>query len=356
MKVTKLKRILIVTTTDLTIIRSLQKAFGKAGIEAHGFNPYINNWFDRHIIHHLNKQAHNLRILPKDRYFFNDHPMSHLQYRSRMLLEKVEEISPDLVLIIRGISITEDVMRKIRGRAVLFGWWVEGEEMIEEPLKEMDFFDHYFFISSSCVEESRKRGFGKTSLLRHSVDPDIFHPVECEKRYDWCFVGAWSHKRQAYIEKAAAVSGNGAIYGKKWFKKNIFNPSIRKAVKGKYIRGDGLIRLYGETRVALNISRWNIADEKRTGENMRVLEVPACRAALLTEDSQSLSAIVTPQRHVIAFNGIDDFGKRLAYYIGNEGERLEVAREGFEHVTSRYSYEDMAKAIIERYGEHQGAG
>ncbi len=343
-----LKRILIVT--NLRIIRSLQKAFSKYNVEAYDFNPDINHWFDRYLIHNINKTAHNFRILPKNRVFFNNHPLSHLHFRSRMLLGEVEQVKPDLVLIIRGIRITEDIMREIKKRAALFGWWVEGEDRVEEPLKEIGLFDHYFFISSSCVDESRKRGFHKTSLLRHSVDPDIFHPMECAKRYDWSFVGNWSSKRQKFIERALAVSGSGAVYGPRWLKKNLFKPSVLKTIKGKYIKGDKLIRLYSETRVVLNISQWNMAEgKKQTGENMRILEVPACKAALLTEDSEALSAIVTPQKHVAAFDGLDDFERKLAYYIEHENEALKIAEEGFKYVITKYSYEDVAKTLIERY-------
>ena len=44
-----------------------------------------NTLFDRFVIHRANKLAHNLRLLPKSRNLFEDHPKSHINYRSARL-------------------------------------------------------------------------------------------------------------------------------------------------------------------------------------------------------------------------------------------------------------------------------
>jgi len=353
----KLKRVLIAYFPRPPIIEYLKKAFEKKGIEAFGFHSNVNNWFDRYVIHYTNKMAHNLRILPKNKVFFQGHPLSHLQYRSREFLKRVREVQPDLVLIVRGWRFTEECLTEISKGSQLFGWWIESEERMEEPLREAGRYDHYFFMNSACVAEGKKRGLNKISLLHHSVDTAMFRPVECEKKYDWCFVGGCTEKRIKFIEKALEVSENAVIFGSNWVKKNPFNMRLRKIVKGKYVEGDDLLRLYSESRVVLNVTSWGLGEgNKRSGMNMRVLEVPACRACLLTDGSRDMDSLVTPGRHVVLYEGLDDFASKLKRYINEREERKKIASAGYRHVTGRYTYDDVADIIIDKFNKTRKSG
>jgi glycosyltransferase involved in cell wall biosynthesis len=349
---TKPQKILIAYSSRPPIIDYLKRAFSKLDVDAHGFYADENHWFDRHVIHQVNKTAHNLRLLPKSRDLFRDHPLKHLNFRSSGILEAVEEHSPELVLIVRGIRFTDQTLKKLRERSVLFGWWIEKEERMDEAFGEIDLFDHYFFMNSSCIEEGNRRGFGeKISLLPHSVDTSVFHPVRCDELYDWCFVGGWSEKRQVYVEKALEVSGNGAVWGPKWIKKNRFNPTFRRVIKGEYIEGPDLVRLYNESSVVLNVTNWGFGEgEKRSGVNMRVLEVPACGVCLLTDGSRDLKRLVTPENHVIVYEGVEGFMEKLTFLLENPKVRKGIGLSGYNHVKDAYTYDSVARKVIERYG------
>lgn len=345
-----LKRVLIVYFQRPPIIEYLRRAFEKKGVEVKGFYTEENHWFDRYFIHVVNKTAHNLRILPKNEFFFKDHPLSHYQYRNRKLLETVNGFCPDLVFIVRGHRYSWEILREIKERAVLFGWWVERAEDADAALREAGFFDHCFFIHSSIVKEADRAGLRSVSLLHHSVDSEIFRPMGLKRRYDWSFVGGFSEKRLNILEVAVEVSGNGAVYGPKWRKKNLLNHNLRKAVKGDSIWGEDLVRLYNESRVVLNITNWGRGEgDKRSGMNMRVLEVPACGACLITDDSRELKTVVTPGTHVVLYEGLDDFARKLGYYITHREEREKIAEAGYRHVTTHYTYDDVARIIMDTY-------
>lgn len=349
-----MKKVLIAYFPRPPIGEYLKRAFEKRGIEAEVFHSNVNNWFDRYVIHYTNKMAHNLRILPKSKVLFRNHPLSHLNYRSRKFLERVKEFRPDLVLIIRGWRFTEEVLREVRKSSKIFGWWIEREERMAEPFREIEtgLFDHYFFMNSSCIDEGRKRGFNDISLLHHSVDTTAFRPVDCEKDLDWCFVGGWTEKRQAYIERAFSVSKRGVVYGSNWIKKNPLNMTLRKVVRGKYVAGDELLALYGRTRVVLNITSWGFGEgRKRSGMNMRVLEVPACRACLLTDGSRDMDRLVTPGEHLVVYEGLDDFEEKLRMLLSDGSLRERIAESGYSHVASKYTYDDVTDIIAKRYVE-----
>ncbi|MDI6744877.1 MAG: hypothetical protein QMD07_05820, partial [Thermodesulfovibrionales bacterium] len=223
-----MEKVLLVYSSKPPIMQYLASAFNRKGISTEMVYADANHWFDRYIIHSANKLLHNLRIIPKDKSVFSNHPLTHINYRSSNLWKIYKQFNPDMVLLIRGIGFRHNVLEDIRKSTPLFCWWIEKEERIEEALKEINLFDWYFFMNSSCIEEGLKRGHSNVSLLHHSVDPLVWHPVDVEKKYDWSFVGSWSAKRQEVIERAVKVSVNAALYGPRWGKRCRFNSPIRR--------------------------------------------------------------------------------------------------------------------------------
>ncbi len=343
-----LARVLIAYSSRPPIIDYLASAFQRAGIVTDRVYADRNTWFDKWIIRRINKQLHNLKILPKNRELFASHPLAHRNFRSANLAQKVAEFRPDLVFLVRGISFNTDTLESI---SPLFGWWIEKEERVEEALREIALFDWYFFMNRACVDIAEQRGYHNVGYLGHAVDPGVFRPIAGgEKRFDLCFVGNWSLKRQEFIEAALRVTPNIAIYGGKWFKKNLTRPSVLRCVKGRYIAGEELTRLYNQSRVVLNVTNWGRGEgAKRSGMNMRVMEVPATGAFLLTDGSRELDDFLSPGRHIAVYEGKSEFLCQLEYYLRHDAAREEIARRGMEHVREHYTYDAAVRKIIQAF-------
>jgi spore maturation protein CgeB len=335
------------------IMSYLQKAFERKRVSARQFDMNTNHWFDKWVIHTVDKQLWNLRLLPKGRSAFEGHPLKHLQYRSTLAGKLVDEFKPELFLLIRGWRLNEETMQYISKKCTLIGWWLNSDsKKMDEVFSEIHHYDYYFFFNSSGIEEARKRGYENCELLQHAVDPESFYPIKnLSQKYDCCFVGGWSEKRQAVMEKTVEITGEVAIYGSKWGKRNLSNPKILKALKGDYIGGKELVELYNSSRIVLNITTWGTDAKSRSGINMRVFEVPACGAFLLTDGSRDLENAVTPGKHVVVYEDIQDFEGKLKYYLQNEDARRHIAEQGYNHVIKNHSYDNMVDKIIDAYNK-----
>ncbi len=341
-----LKKVLIVYFSRPPIIEYLERAFRGRGIEARGFFSDSNNWFDRYVIRPINKTAHNFRIIPKSKFLFEDHPLCQLRYRNRKLLEEVNAYRPELVLIIRGYPYLPSTLEEIRRRCTLFGWWIEREEGAGEGLREAPSFDHYFFLHPSAVKLAQEQGLKNTGHIHHSVDTNVFRPLDLTKKYDWSFVGGWSEGRQKFIEKAIEVSSNGALYGPKWKDKL----SAKGIAEGDSIWGTDLVQLYNESRVVINHTHWGLGQgKKRTGVTMRVLEVAACGSCLLTDDSADLASLVTPGVDVVSYKDLADFGIQLKRLLKDKTLREKIAAAGLKKVRENFSYDDIVDKLIKTY-------
>jgi len=340
-----LRRVLIAYTSRPPTIDYLKAAFARRGIEARGVHADENTWFDRYVIHRVNKLAHNFRLIPKSRNLFEDHPATHLNHRSERLRSAIAAWDPDLVLLIRGLVYRPWAAAAARRK---FAWWVEADERVDEALREAAQFDHFFFINSASAEAARRAGY-PAGYLPHAADPSVFRPLPgAHKRFDFSFVGLWSTKREQYLRAALDVSENGAIYGPKWRRKTFRDPRLRRAVKGRYIGGEALVRLYNESKVVINVTEWG-AGAARSGMTMRLFEVPATGTLLLTDRSLEIEREMTPGQHIATFADAAQFAEKLAYYLKHDPEREALAVHGMAHVRSHHTYDQRVETIIAAY-------
>lgn len=350
-----LKKILIVYSAHPPIIADLSEAFSRLGVVTDFLLADETHWFDRWVIRRVNKQLHNFRILPKHKKLFSEHPLAHQNHRSNRLAAKIAEFSPDAVFLVRGINFNHDVMAAAPN---LIGWWVEREERAAEALREAKFFAWYFSISRAASEAMVQAGFPNSSYQSHVVNPERFRRLpEVEKKYDVCFVGNWSRHRQAHLEAVLKVTPNVAIYGRKWRRNNFTNGQILSAVKGQWIDGEPLNTLYNQSRIVLNVTNWGRGSGKaRSGMNMRIFEVPASGAFLLTDDSRELEEFLKPGEHIGVYGDELDLQAKLRHYLAAQDERQAIASKGYEHVRENYTYDLVAQRVVEVCQQLKGDG
>lgn len=343
------ERVLIVFQHKPPIADYLEREFRRRRVDVVKFYSNDNTWFDRYVINRLNKQLHNLRILPKTKNLFQNHPLAHRNYLSTKLRALYEEVRPDLVLAIRGMDIGQDALAHITCAKI--GWWVEPETHIHEAIAEAHLFDWYFCMNETCVDALRRSGYDRTSYLQHAVDTTAFFPMpDISKKYDLCFVGKHSDKRQQMIEAALDVTPNVVIYGPRWKEKNLANPRIASLCKGSYIAGADLNCLYNESCVVLNVTGWDgQAGQQRSGMNMRLMEVPAAGACLLSDASLELEQTLSPGKDLLVYSNTDDFKQTLRHCLENPSACADIGRYGCQTVSAKYTYARTVDAILHQY-------
>ncbi len=349
-----LKKILVAYRRYPPILDHLQAAFAAQGIQLIQFSLDDNTWFDKWVINRLNKQLHNLRILPKSKSIFENHPLAHRNYLNRKLWQMYESQQPDAVLMIRDTAFGHEALAKMD--CLKFGWWIESENRIHEVIEEVHLFDWYFCMNDRCVDALKNAGYPQTSYLQHAVDTATYHPVsDVKKQYDLCFVGTYSEQRRALIEAALEVTQNIIIYGPRWKEKCRFNRAINKVWSGERIRGAALNQLYNESRVVLNETGWKAgAGHQKSGMNMRCMEVPATGACLLTDEVLELDRYFAVGKDLLVYRDVADFKQKLRDCLENTALAEAVGQHGFETVTKNYTYAQTAQAIVDKYQEIKG--
>jgi spore maturation protein CgeB len=350
------KRVLLVSyCPQPPLAEALAAAWVRMGVETRVFHTWrCNTWYDRLVIHPINHWAHNLRLVPKSHNLFAGHPKSHKEWRSRELVRICRDFQPDLVIITGVQRLKEEALQELHDKTKMFFWFTESEERFGEVIAELPFYHQVYVMSSASLEQARNCGAQEARLLQHAVDTALFRPLELPKLWDWCFVGQWHERRQQYVEGLAEISKNFVIYGTRWRKHNLLNPMVLLRIRGTGIWGEELIRLYNRTRVVVNISVWG--DEKKggSGVNMRLLEVPACRACLLTDYSRDAARLLIPGHEFVSADSLEDMQLKLAALLADDEKPRRIAQAGYEKAAGIRSYDDLADQICRDWIGLQG--
>jgi spore maturation protein CgeB len=347
------QRVLIVSyCPQPPLAEPLAAAFSRLGADTRIFHSWpCNTWYDRVVIHTVNHVAHNLRLTPKSVNLFEGHPKSHKEWRTGQLLRLYHEFRPDLVLITGVQRFKPEALAELHRGATVFFWFTESEQRFGEIAAELPYYHHLYVMSSACLEAAQQHGRNDATLLQHAVDTALYRPLELPQVYDWCFVGQWHERRQQYVEALAQVSQNFVIYGSRWRKHNLLNPSLLLRIKGKGIWGEPLIELYNQTRVVVNISVWGDERGGGRGVNMRLLEVPACRACLLTDYSRDAARLLTPGREFVSAANLAQMQDRLTDLLANREKRAGIAAAGYARAAKVRTYDDLVHQICRDWAD-----
>lgn len=330
------------------VIPAIAAALERRGVEVREYySQFTNTLYDRFIIHNINHHAHNLRLVPKSVDLFAGHPKSHKEYRSKKLVDLVREFRPELVFLTRGLRFKLETLQELREMGSVFCWYTESENRLPEIKPELPFYDHTYFFSSQGVDWARELGYHNVGLLQHAVDTTAFRPLEEPLIYDWCFVGQWHPRRQEYVEGLSKISRNFVIYGPRWRKHLYRQPALWLRVKGAGIWGGKLTRLYNQTRVVINVSVWGEENRVTKGVNLRLLEVPACRACLLTDYTSDADRLLRPGKEFVAAANLAEMQQKLAELLAAEDKRRAIAQAGYARAAKIRTYDDLVAQVLQ---------
>jgi spore maturation protein CgeB len=346
----ELKSVVVLSQGNPPLGRYLAEALNARGIKATLFCTDQNTWFDKWVIHTLNKQLHNLRLLPKSKNLLANHRWAHRNHLNMQFQKLLSQQKFDLILAVRGIN----YCHKIISRSPLpkVAWWVEPVKRVNEIKNELSVFNWCYSMNEESLNVFHQSGFAACSYMPHMFSKEEFFPIEgLEKSVDLVFVGNWNPRRQRYIDAAMEVTNSIVLYGKDWLKKNWTKGAYWRAWKGPLIQGQPLNRLYNQAKVVLNVTQWEPdADGRASGMNMRFFEVPATKSLFMTDRVVEAESLFQANRDYIDFGDIEDFKKQLRQILAEPGRRDAVANSGYLAVQrSNASYQLMVADMIARY-------
>ena len=88
----------------------------------------------------------------------------------------------------------------------------------------------------------------------------------------------------------------------------------------------------------------------RSGIPLRALDILCCGGALLSNYQPELAEYFIDGKDVIMYESIEDALAKADYYLKHEDKRLQIVRNGYQKVTTHFTYPDRISSILKTAG------
>lgn len=256
--------------------------------------------------------------------------------RYRAIVDLARRTRPDYLLVISTFIYPPRVLQQLRAECGIrqaIGWCVEGPTWINDPNREAALYDHYF-----CIHRRGITHPGIDYLPALGFDPSAYQRLDNEtKTQSLVFVGRQKARRVAWLSPLADLGLS--LYGPDWEKS-----PLAANLRAPGVFGRELNLLYNRSQIVLNVSAWENDDTACL--NLRILDVPACGAMLLTDHAQGIEDYLQPDREVVIAHTPEEMRDKARYYLAHDAQRERIALAGWERVQKMETYAQKMRRML----------
>lgn len=253
--------------------------------------------------------------------------------------EFCRQASPDCILVIRGERITPDVITHVAAEtgARTIAWWVKNPRWQAVFRDEARRFDLAFTIDESSCDEVVQY------LPCWAINRAAYYPLPFEeKKPRLLFVGAWSKRRQEYLEAVADLPLD--VIGPDWLKALPSSSPLRERLLTDRVPQNVMATHYRSVWAVIDIRQIDQGWEQ--GVNMRFADVPASGTVLLTEPSREVERWQLDGRCARLFGSPGELRAAAAALLSDADCCRAMSRNAVEIAAQMPSFVDRAAAIL----------
>jgi len=265
----------------------------------------------------------------------------------RRIVSAAENFRPDAALVLKGTSVKEPTLRRLRSMGIrLANWFPENGR--REPYRgwlnaHIGLYDVFFCFDSELLERQGDVPNTRLVWLPFGVDPRVFDvSVSADDREQYAcdvvFIGA------CYPERVRALFAlqhlNLKIFGwKGWEQTELANRyhgplDVCESAKA-----------YRCAKICLNMN----LEPPIAGVNVKTFEIAAAGGFQLTDFRDDLPRVFEGGREVAVFRSLEGLRAQVEHYLADEEARSAIARAGHKRAlrdhTMRARVRQMMKIL-----------
>ena len=194
------------------------------------------------------------------------------------------------------------------------------------------------------IRRYRAYGLPHVHYMQWACNPDAFHPLaEAVKTYDVSFIGAAYGKRVEYVRHLLRHGVNVRVFGPSWDRYR----DIR-AHWGGFLPHSDMLEAISQSKINLNFL-WTSWDPGRTTIKGRTLELAACRAFQLSNDTEAFAnCSFVDGVNIAVFQNKGEMLEKIEYYLAHEDEREAIAARSYEHALKHHTWKQRFRELFGR--------
>ncbi|WMT49132.1 MAG: glycosyltransferase [Thermoplasmatales archaeon] len=294
-----------------------KKAFSELGNNVSLINSY--NGIDRQLFYRIIYTRTNLLKFNLQKLSIN-----------RILIEKVDEIDPDIILFFKGELISPKILSLLSENRSIYLFYPDTYKFKPLLKRELKHFKSVF-TASNKKSFYYKLGAKHVWTVPWACDPEFHKKINIQKRFDVSFIGTAYWERRKIIRRLSEVE----VFGDFWYGMGEHSHAP--------VYGNDFIKTINETKINLNLqSKVSI---KADAPTMRTFELAGCGGFQISDYMHSLKDYFPM---IPTFKDENELKNLISYYIDNEEEALNISIKTMEKCQAKYKYIDTAKIILSK--------
>jgi spore maturation protein CgeB len=274
---------------------------------------------------------------------------------NQKLLARVQELLPTVTLFsLYTDQFKPAVVEQLREYTKTLCFFHDDTWRVEYSHYWAKHFD--FFTTPDVYGEMKYREIGLHNTIHFpfGCNEQIFYKMDVPKKYDVSFVGGWHPYREWLIKRLEKNGFNVEVVGHRW--------------PNGEIDQNGMVRLFNESRINLNLSnsaswdaRYLISNPRallnriRSKKNIeqlkaRIFEVNGCGSFQLSYYVEGLENCYDINREIAVYTDPDDLINKVRFYLSHADLRETIAASGLERTLKDHIFANRFQKVFQRMG------
>lgn len=251
------------------------------------------------------------------------------------LIQTVSNLKPDLLLLGHSELVdtkTLKIIKELYPTIKIAMWWVDPFDRSSHINERLPFLDAFFATTSPFYFKDIFSNKTKYSYLPNVCDISIEN-LKCYENknflYDLIFIGRSVDSRKELLSQLESFEKcNFKIFGNQ---------------KNTIILGDEFYKTISQSKMALNLSRYNNISLYTSD---RIVQLLASGILVFSPRVPELEKIFT-ENEVVYFDNISDLKEKILFFNENDNERIKISIQGREKAHKSYNSTRITKFMIE---------
>jgi spore maturation protein CgeB len=275
------------------------------------------------------------------------------QHLSEIVMAKVLDANPDLILALAQAPLTPDILERMRKFGILTAFW------FVEDFRELTYwkevaarYNHFFAIQNREVFEASETLEGiDFHYLPLACDPSVHRPMKLSdqdrRRFgsEVSFVGAGYHNRQMFFE--GLLDFDFKIWGTEWNRLSPLGQVVQEG--GRRVTTRETVKVFNASTISINLhSSTYHKGINPAGDfvNPRTFEIASSGGFQLVDPRTHLNELFEPSQEVACFESIEDLRDKILYYRSHREERARIAVGGQKRARKNHSYQKRMAGLL----------
>lgn len=267
---------------------------------------------------------------------------------NRRLIVAVRAFQPDVILILKGETISWESLMTLRAQNIpLATWWVDDPFRFPMYLRHFELFDMVYMFDKECVANLEARGVKHVMYLPCACDQTTFYPQSLDPA-DYpdlnCTIGfvAMYHPVRAALLSYMKGLDIG-LWGGGWEAARELHELPRRSWRGQHISASNAAKVYNLARICPNVHH---SQTRFGGLNTRTFEILAAGGFELVDNVPGLEENFDVGREIVVYSSPANFRELTEYYLSHPAERIAIIERGRARVIRDHTYKKRLGVIL----------